>query len=252
MLLHVYLTLGFFFDKDEPFNMQTFVVSAHLQRRRLHVQRADPTRWLQHLHIHQTRSLAKSWQPSAETHGPRPGHAIARTVSPSDKCTGADVAPRTPRLFRTSTDVRPKRATRGFGGVVGKALADDAQSQLPQKMRRLLSNAVTRCVLGSLKAGSLESCTPSAMCEEVRTGQPALCRLLRPHGTLTSRHEGIAKCGNQKIKELNPTTREFSYILCSILISFETSANLCAHSVFQRQRKNIQRKEVSGPLAQSK
>lgn len=70
--------------KDEPSNMQTSVSPARLQRRRLHVQRADPTRRLQRLHIHQTRSLAESGQPSAEDDGSGPGHAVARTVPPSD------------------------------------------------------------------------------------------------------------------------------------------------------------------------
>lgn len=140
--------------KNKPLNLQTSVVPAGLQRRRLHVQRADPTRWLQRLRVHQTRSLAESGQPSAEADGSGPGHAVARTVPPSDKYTGADVARRKPRVLPTSADFRAERPTAGFSGIVGDALADDPQPQLPQKMTRLLSVALTGCDMGQIYADS--------------------------------------------------------------------------------------------------
>lgn len=131
--------------------MSTSVVPARLQRRRLHLQGADPTRWLQRLHVHQTRSLAESGQPPAEADGSGPGHAVAGAVPPPDKHTGADVASWKPRVLPTGADFGAERTTCRLSGVVWDPLADDPQPKLPQKMRRLISIALARCDLGGHK-----------------------------------------------------------------------------------------------------
>lgn len=109
--------------------------TAHLQQRWLQLQRADLTRWLQHLHLTQTRSPAQSGKPAAEVAGSRPRRPCFGPVPPQDQQCGLDLIP---WPGQAEEEHGTKRRTSGHNGVVWKAVSDHPQSQLPQEMRQQL------------------------------------------------------------------------------------------------------------------
>lgn len=213
--------------------------AAHIQQRGLHLQRADPGRWVQRLHLRQTRSPAEFRKPSAEAARLGPQRSSSGPVPSQGQYPAADLAHGSP--CARAAECSANRRDCGCDGFFWKALSDHPQSQLSQEMRQQfwdnccrLSWSVRALLPTCHKTRDWLEVMPASSWEGCHQGQSSQTRLKR-----TEQKCSIQQRGDQRLESaaLHETVHVcFTATGCLLLLPTFQKSTHTVGSVFQAQR----------------